>query len=457
MNHASTLQSFLRSSAQPAPRFKPAALTVLLAMGMFSSVQAQSLVDLYKAAQQNDTTLQAAKAQFEAAQAKGEQAKAGLRPQAGLAAGANWANVNTSLASGSTAVNNQNIGVVASQPLYRPVNNYTEEQGQLGIDIARAQLTAAEQELIVRTAQAYFDVVAARDALAVVQAQKKAVAEQLASAKQNFEVGTTTVTDSREAQARFDLVGAQEIATSNDLRVKKLALDLLVGKTDVDPKPLANPVSLPEVQPANAEEWVVRSLREHPLVRQLDKKFDIAEIEVMKARAGHKPTVDLVGQYQITRAPSSSYPAAGNFRTSTASVGVQLNVPLFAGYAIQNRVKETLALVEQTRAERETALRSLTQGVRSAFYGVQSGQSQVKALEAAEASSQSALEANQLGYEVGVRINIDVLNAQSQLFQTKRDLAQARYNVLVGQLRLKQASGVLTADDLQSINTLLTP
>ena len=457
MNHASTLQSFLRSSAQPAPRFKPAALTVLLAMGMFSSVQAQSLVDLYKAAQQNDTTLQAAKAQFEAAQAKGEQAKAGLRPQAGLAAGANWANVNTSLASGSTAVNNQNIGVVASQPLYRPVNNYTEEQGQLGIDIARAQLTAAEQELIVRTAQAYFDVVAARDALAVVQAQKKAVAEQLASAKQNFEVGTTTVTDSREAQARFDLVGAQEIATSNDLRVKKLALDQLVGKTDVDPKPLANPVSLPEVQPTNAEEWVVRSLREHPLVRQLDKKFDIAEIEVMKARAGHKPTVDLVGQYQITRAPSSSYPAAGNFRTSTASVGVQLNVPLFAGYAIQNRVKETLALVEQTRAERETALRSLTQGVRSAFYGVQSGQSQVKALEAAEASSQSALEANQLGYEVGVRINIDVLNAQSQLFQTKRDLAQARYNVLVGQLRLKQASGVLTADDLQSINTLLTP
>jgi outer membrane protein len=457
MNHASTLQSFLRSSALPAPRFKPAALTVLLAMGMFSSVQAQSLVDLYKAAQQNDTTLQAAKAQFEAAQAKGEQAKAGLRPQAGLAAGANWANVNTSLSSGSTAVNNQNIGVVASQPLYRPINGFTEEQGQLGIDIARAQLTAAEQELVVRTAQAYFDVVAARDALAVVQAQKKAVAEQLASAKQNFEVGTTTVTDSREAQARFDLVSAQEIATSNDLRVKKLALDQLVGKTDVDPKPLANPVSLPEVQPTNAEEWVARSLREHPLVRQLDKKFDIAEIEVMKAQAGHKPTVDLVGQYQIARAPSSSYPAPGNFRTSTASVGVQLNVPLFAGYAIQNRVKETLALVEQARAERETALRSLTQGVRSAFYGVQSGQSQVKALEAAEASSQSALEANQLGYEVGVRINIDVLNAQSQLFQTKRDLAQARYNVLVGQLRLKQASGVLAADDLQSINALLAP
>lgn len=211
------------------------------------------------------------------------------------------------------------------------------------------------------------------------------------------------------------------------------------------------------MQPANAEDWVTRSLREHPVVRQLDKKFDIAELEVMKAQAGHKPTVDLVGQYQIARAPNSAYPAAGTFRTNTASVGVQFNMPLFAGYAIQNRVKETLALVEQTRAERETALRSLVQGVRTAFYGVQSGRSQVKALEAAEASSQSALDANQLGYQVGVRINIDVLNAQSQLFQTKRDLAQARYNVLVGQLRLKQASGVLKPEDLQPINALLAP
>jgi outer membrane protein len=438
-------------------RFKPAAIAALLALGVFSSAQAQSLMDLYQAAQQNDTTLQAAKAQFDAAVAKGEQAKAGSRPQAGLAAGVNWANVETSLTSGSTAANNQNIGIVASQPLYRPINGFTEEQGQLGIDIARAQLDAAEQDLIVRTAQAYFDVVAAQDALRFVESQKKAVAEQLASAKQNFEVGTTTITDSREAQAQFDLVGAQEIAAQNDLLVKKLALDQLVGKTDADPKPLAAQTDLPLAQTASVEEWVVRSLREHPTVRQLDNNFAIAELEVMKAQAGHKPTVDLVGQYQITHAPSLYYPEYGSYRTNTASVGVQLNMPLFAGYSIQNRVKETLALVEQTRAERETALRSLVQGVRTAYYGVQSGQSQVKALQAAEASSQSALEANQLGYEVGVRINIDVLNAQSQLFQTKRDLAQARYNVLVGQLRLKQAAGVLRAEDLQPINALLTP
>ncbi|MEZ5701983.1 MAG: TolC family outer membrane protein [Burkholderiaceae bacterium] len=444
-------------SAFASPQRKQVVAAAVLALGVIGSAQAQSLLDLYQAAQQNDTTIQAAQAQFEAAQAKGEQAKAGLRPQAALTAGANWANVETSLAPGSTAVNNQNVAVVASQPLYRPANSLTEQQGQLGIDIARAQLDAAEQDLIVRTAQAYFDVVAAQDTLSFVASQKKAVGEQLASAKRNFEVGTTTVTDSREAQARFDLVAAQEIAAQNDLRVKKLALDQLVGKTGAEPKALVGQIELPDLQPSNVEDWVTRSLREHPVVRQLDKKFDIAELEVMKAQAGHKPTLDLVGQYQIARGPNSNLPAVGNYRTNTASVGLQFNLPLYAGSAIQNRVKETLALVEQTRAERETTLRNLAQGVRSAFFGVQSGQSQVKALEAAEASSQLALEANQLGYEVGVRINIDLLNAQSQLFQTKRDLAQARYGVLVGQLRLKQASGVLKAEDLQPINALLAP
>ena len=446
-----------RLSTLRAPRLRPAALAAMLAMGVVGGAQAQSLIELYDAARGHDTSVQAARAQFDASQARGEQAKAGLRPQAGLSAGANWANVDTSAAPGSRSVDNQNVALTASQPLYRPANRVVSEQGQLAIDIAQAQLEAAEQDLIVRTAQAYFDVVAAQDTLTFVQAQKNAVGEQLASAKRNFEVGTTTVTDSREAQARFDLVTAQEIAATNDLLIKRLALDQLVGRNGTNPKPLASPLTLPDVQPADAEAWVVQSLRDHPVVRQLDKRFDIAELEVMKAEAGHKPTLDLVGQYQIQRAPSTSLPIAGNIRTNTASIGVQFNLPLFAGYAIQNRVKETLALVEQARAERETALRDLGQGVRSAYYGVLSGRSQVKALEAAEASSQSALEANQLGYQVGVRINIDVLNAQSQLFQTKRDLAQARYSVLVGQLRLKQASGVLNEDDLRPINALLVP
>ena len=437
---------------------RPLSLSLLsLALGaaLSAPAHAQSLLELVESARTYDTTWQSARAQLDAASRRADQARAGLLPSAALTAGLSRANVELSRPPVENTGTTQTVGVQASQPLYRPANRITLEQGQRGIDVAQAQLDAATQDLLVRVSQAYFDVLAAQDTLAFVQAQKAAVSEQLASAKRNFEVGTTTVTDSREAQARYDLVLAQEIAASNDLRVKKLALDQLVGKDNTSPKPLVSAVALEPVQPADPEAWVLQAQREHPLVRQAIRGFDIAELEVKKAQAGHKPTLDLVGQYQVARGPSTTMPTAGNVRTNTASVGLQFNLPLYAGHAIENRVKETVALVEKARADRETALRSIGQATRSAYFGVLSGLSQVRALEAAEASSQSALDANQLGYQVGVRINIDVLNAQSQLFQTKRDLAVARYNVLVGQLRLKQASGVLKAEDLQPINSLL--
>jgi outer membrane protein len=429
-------------------------LALTLALGA-AGAQAQSLVELYEAARGFDASLQSARAQYEANMAKAEQAKAGLRPQAGLALGANWANASNSVTDTSRTNNTQNVALSASQPLYRPSNRLSDQQAQLSIEVAKAQMDAAEQDLMVRTAQAYFDAVSAQDTLTFVQAQKAAVSEQLAAAKRNFEVGTSTVTDSREAQARFDLVVAQEIAASNDLRVKKLALDTLVGRTGTSPRALAAPVALPALLPADPEAWVSQAQAQHPQIRQVERALDIAGLEVQKAEAGHKPTLDLVGQYQVARGPNASFPTAGQVRTNTASVGLQFNLPLYAGGAVENRVKEALSLQAKARADRDAALRSIGQATRSAYFGVLSGLGQVKALEAAEVSSQSALDANKLGYQVGVRINIDVLNAQSQLFQTKRDLAAARYSVLVGQLRLKQASGVLKAEDLQPANALL--
>ncbi len=431
------------------------ALGALLALGSVSVAQAQSLVELYESARGYDATFLSARSAYDASLAKAEQARAGVRPQAGLAAGANWNNRNSSVSALDSTFNTQNVTLSASQPLYRPANAAAEQQGQLSIDIAKAQLQSAEQDLIVRTTQAYFDVLAAQDTLTFVQAQKKAVSEQLAAAKRNFEVGTTTVTDSREAQARYDLVIAQEIAAENDLRVKKLALDQLVGKANVSPRPLATPVTLPPLVPADPQAWVAQAETAHPVVLQATRGLEIAQLETKKAEAGHKPTLDLVGQYQLARAPSSSAAIPGYVRNNTGTVGVQFNLPLYAGGAIQNRVKETLALEDKARTDLEGAKRGVSQATRSAYFGVLSGQGQVKALEAAEASSQSALDANKLGYQVGVRINIDVLNAQSQLFQTKRDLAVARYNVLIGGLRLKQASGQLQAGDLQAVNALL--
>lgn len=433
--------------------FSQLAVGAALAMGAVSVAQAQSLVDVYESARSFDATYLSARSQFDASVARADQARAGLLPQAGLAAAANWSRRDSSAAALDGTSNSQNVTLSASQPLYRPTNKLAYEQGQVAIEVAKAQLQSAEQDLIVRTTQAYFDVLAAEDTLAFVSTQKTAVAEQLAAAKRNFEVGTTTVTDSREAQARYDLVLAQEIAAENDLRVKRLALDQLVGKSNVAPLPLATPVALPALLPADPQAWVDEAQTRNPSVIQATKGLEIAQLETRKAEAGHQPTLDLVGQYQIARAPVSGF--VNNVRNNTATIGVQFNMPLFAGYAIQNRVKETLALEDKARTDLEAARRGVAQATRSAYFGVLSGQGQVKALEAAQLSSQSSLDANKLGYQVGVRINIDVLNAQSQLFQTQRDLAVARYNVLLGGLRLRQASGQLTADDLQPINALL--
>lgn len=442
------------------PRLVPSqrlALAALLAWAGSSGAQAQSLVDLYEAARGFDATYLSARSQYDANLAKAEQARAGVRPQVGLGGSATWSDRNSSTNVLDGSYNNQAVTLSASQPLYRPANSAAAEQGRLSVSVAEAQLQAAEQELIVRTTQAYFDVLAAQDTVTFVQAQKAAVAEQLAAAKRNFEVGTSTVTDSREAQARYDLVLAQEIAAENDLRVKKLALDQLVGRSGVAPKPLAVPVALPALAPADPQAWVGLAETTHLSVLQATQGLEIARLETEKAKAGEKPTLDLIGQYQVARGPSSSSAIPGYVRNNTGTVGLQFNLPLYAGGALQNRIKETLALEDKARTDLEAARRGVAQATRSAYFGVLSGQSQVKALEAAEASSQSALEANQLGYQVGVRINIDVLNAQSQLFQTKRDLAAARYNVLIGGLRLKQASGQLKGEDLQAVNALLVP
>ncbi len=417
---------------------------------------AQNLAQVVQAAQGYDTTWQSARAQLDAAMRRADQARAGLLPSAGLTAGLNRGNVELSRPPIQNTGTTQTVGINASQPLYRPANRITLEQSQRGIDVAQAQLDAAMQDLLIRTSQAYFDVLAAQDTLAFVRALKTAVSEQLAFAKRNFEVGTTTITDSREAQARYDLVTAQEIAAENDLRVKRLALDQLAGITATTPQPLALPMPLPGVQPDNVASWVETARAQQPGVRQAAIALDIARLETQKAQTGHLPTVDLQAGYNVTRNPNGTITTPGvNSRTNSASVGLALNLPLFAGFAVQNRIKETLALEEKATADLETIRRNVTQATRAAFFGVESGAGQVKALEAAQASSQSALDANRLGYEVGVRINIDVLNAQSQLFQTKRDLAQARYNVLLGTLKLRQAAGTLTVDDVDRINDLL--
>jgi len=446
------------------PRLSPlsAALASTFAALLASPAQAQTLNELYDAARGYDATYQGARAQYDASVARAAQAKAGILPAVGLTAGVTRSDIEidtlTGTGRGTTTprdFNTQNVGINATQPLYRPANWATYEQGKRQADIAQAVLTIAEQDLIVRVSQAYFDVLASTDSLALVRAQKVAVAEQLASAKRNFEVGTSTITDSREAQARYDLVIAQEIAAENDLQVKKVVLDQLVGRPGSVPVPLTVPVVLPTALPADINAWVAQADTAHPAIQQARLGVDVAGLEVEKAKAGHKPTLDANLGYNVTRNPTGTTTSTVGTRANAATVGVTFNLPLFAGFATENRIKETLALEDQSRSVLDGTRRSVAQATRAAYLGLVSGAGQVKALEAAEASSQSALDANRLGYQVGVRINIDVLNSQSQLFQTKRDLAQARYNVLLGNLKLRQANGTLTTDDMNAINATL--
>lgn len=441
-------------TAKPIFRTARLATLVALAVGAGAPAFAQSLRDLYEAARAFDATYLAARATAQSAEYRVAQSEALLKPSAALTGSATAMQLDLPIV--GTGDSNTVQGALSGRyPLFNRASQATVAQARKSMDVARADLDAAEQDLIVRVSQAYFDVLAAQDTLATTQASKKAITEQLASAKRNFEVGTATITDTREAQARFDLVTAQELAAENDLRTKRIALDQLVGRSGVQPRPLLTPVVLPPVAPASPDEWVSNADLAHPLVRKARVGLDVALLETEKARAAEKPTLDAVGSLGSSRASGSSVAVRGT--TTSASVGLQLNWPLYTGGATQNRIKETLVLEDKARNDLEAARRGIAQATRVAYFGVQSGQAQVKALEAAEASTKLALEATELGYKVGVRVNLDVLNAQTQLYQTQRDLAKARYDVLVGGLRLRQAAGQLSASDVEALNRLVAP
>jgi outer membrane protein len=428
-------------------------LTTAVVLSVASHANAQSLYELYDAARAFDAPYLAARAAADSAQYRAEQVHALRRPQVGLAVSATRStsddgSVDSTLRTAGVAVN-------ATQTLFNRANDVTIAQADRNADAAKADVQLAEQDLIVRVAQAYFDVLAAEEALSAAQAGKTAIGEQLASVKRNFDVGTGTITDTREAQARFDLATAQEIEADNDLRTKRIALDTLIGRGGVRPHALAGPLRLSSLLNGGVETWVA-STDDSPAVRKAVIGYDVARLETDKARAAKLPTVGLsasAGRFNTQASPQTPINQTGTANTTT--VAIVLNLPLFTGHATQNRIKETLLLEEQSRNLLDAARRSAAQTTRVAYFGVQSLQAQVKALEAAESSSQLALEATRLGYKAGVRVNLDVLNAQTQLFTTRRDLAKARYDVLVDTLRLRQAAGTLKPDDVLAVSRLL--
>ena len=434
----------------------PSAVAVLACFAALPS-QAETLKEVYEIARTYDATYLGARAQAESVGYKVAQADSAFLPTVGLTGSVSH-NVSDTPVGGVRKVETAMVGINASQPLLNRGNWLNADKASKSLEIAQADLDSAEQDLIVRTAQAYFDVLSAQEAVNTAQAAKKAISEQLASAKRNFEVGTATITDTREAQARFDLSTAQLLGAENDLRTKQLALDQLVGRSGVKPQPLAQPVTLPMLADGQADDWASKAEQAAP-VRKARTAYDIAKLETSRTEAGHWPTLSLDGSLSSTNnrgnTPTAAQLMGGDGTSTNAKIGLTLNVPLYAGGAISNQSREAVKLEEKARDDYEGARRAVAQGTRQAYFGVQSGQAQIQALEAAESSSKLALEATQLGYKVGVRVNLDVLNAQTQLYSTQRDLAKARHDVLVASLKLRQASGTLAPADVDNVDKLI--
>ncbi len=420
---------------------------------------AADLLEIYRLALASDPVYSAARASWTASQEKLPQGLAGLLPQASLSASTQYNDRdlrfrNPTIAGSQAQYNSNSASVSVSQPLYRKQNFVAYDQGKTQVALADVQFASVSQDLILRVSQAYFDVLLASANLSFTQAQKTAIGQQLAQAKRNFEVGNATITDTHEAQARYDLVTAQEIAAQADVEVKNRTLEQLIGR----PAPaLAGPAKnfSPTAPTPNAmEPWVERARTNGLAVRIAQETLNFQSQDVVRNRGAHYPTVDAYASLTDSGQGSGVQGGSGT-DTSSKVVGIQLAIPLYQGGIVNSRVREALANEDKARQDLENARRSAELAARQGYLGVTSNIAQVRALEAAVISNQSSLDSTILGQQVGVRTQVDVLNAQQLLFSARRDLAQARYNYIASFLRLIAAAGELDEEDLQRINSWL--
>ncbi len=433
----------------------PAVVIVLSILTVRPAVAAD-LVTIYRAALASDPVYAAARASWLAGQEKLPQGRAGLLPQADFSASTQHNDRdlrfrNPALAPSNVQFNSNSASVSITQPLFRRQNFVAYDQGKTQVALADVQLLAAGQNLILRVAQAYFDVLLARNNVMLAQAQKTAIGQQLEQAKRNFEVGNATITDTHEAQARFDLITAQEIAARNDLEVRNRALEQLIGRVAPEIANVGKNLALLPPEPQSMEQWVELARRDGLQVRIAQENLNFASLDVQRNRGAHFPTLDAFATLTDSGTGSGVQGSSGT-DISSKIVGLQLAIPIFQGGLVSSRVREAIANETKSQQDLENARRSTELAARQGYLGVTNGIAQVRALEAALVSNQSSLDSTLLGQEVGVRTQVDVLNAQQLLFGARRDLAQARYNYLLSLLQLKAAAGQLTETDVQIIN-----
>ena len=430
-----------------------------LAGGNQASVKPQTLLDVYHQALANDPALASALSANKAAQEIIEQGKALYRPSVNFSAGASNSHTNIrylegNIPSDEASFETYSAGVEARQPIYRKQNLVQMDQAKTQVSIADKQYHLSQQTLILRTTEAYFEVLIAQDKINLIQAQKAAILSQLDQAKATFEVGTATITDVNEAQARYDLIIAQEIAAMNEHLIAKRAVQAITGEV---PEMLAAVKADIQVVPLqqNMQAWQDIARQNNLNVQIQQDAVTLAEQTVSHAKAGHYPTLDAVISHtnHYTNGSPTVFSVGNQLRNTT--IGLQLEIPLYQGGATSSRARQAVYNKQKAQDDLALARRQTDLEAQRTYLNLNTSIALVKALDQALVSSQSQLDSTELGYEVGVRTSVDVLNAQQQLFSAKRDLLQARYNYLVNIIRLKSASGLVAEADLLEINQQL--
>lgn len=434
----------------------------LLALVLFlapTATRAEDLIGIVQRAQAHDATYLAARRALDAAAERPVQAQAAMWPVVNASAASNRQSGQVGFSGAAPVdrgVRNWNWNLQLTQPIWRPANHAGWRQAEAQYAQALEQFRQAEQDLLLRAAQSYLEVLVAKEGLRAAGAYRTAVGQQLTLAARNHEVGTGAITDVHEAKARRDAVQAQWVAARNDVELRMADLERLLGSVPNALLPLSARAELPPLPEGGLDVWLDAAREAHPAVRIQQAAVDVARADAQRQQAGHLPTLDLVMSYGPTYASGSmSSPADISSRVRSAQLGVNLTLPLYAGGAVQSRVREALALHAKAEEELEAAKRQASTQARQAYAGVLNGHAQVAALASAVRSSEEALASNRIGYRIGTRINSDVLNAEQQLYAAQRDWHKARVDTLLSNLRLKAATSQLSEADLAAINGLL--
>ncbi len=423
----------------------------LLAM-LCGQAQADDLVSTYQLALDSDPQYQAAVEAHRAALEVIPQSRAALLPNIAITGDVSRNRFDQRNSSDTSYSTNQTYSVGLRQALYQRERFLQLEQADNRVVQADAQLVAAQQDLLLRVATRYFLVLGAQDNVAFVEADKEAIARTLDQAQQRFDVGLAAITDTLEAQARYDIAVSDAINAERLLDDTREALRELTGELPIAPEVLKAEIPLITPEPVDQDAWVAAALEQNPLVLAARAATEVAKQEIQVQNSGHYPSLDMVADYSYR---DTEFGGFTPLERNDSAIGLQLSLPLYEGGLVSSQTRQSRYQYNQAREEQEKQRRATERQTRDNYRGIISGISKVSALKNAVISNEKAVEAAETGFEVGTRAVVDVLDAQRELLRARRDHARSRYDYLLDTLRLKQAAGILHETDLVQVNNLL--